>query len=230
MNICAAAASNFSFMQYVLALLCLGLAVTPALAKTPTVLVLGDSLTAGYGIGRAQAFPALLAEKAADAGMKIHVINAGVSGGTTSGGLLRLPHLLHQHIDVLLIELGINDAFRNVPVSEIEANLQKIIDRTRAHYPEVKIVIAGMQLPRYSEDDYVTRFGAMYVELARRNHAALVPFLLAGVLGNPALNLSDMIHPNAAGQKILADNVWPVLKSVLHEKPAFHPIARANAN
>jgi acyl-CoA thioesterase-1 len=217
-------------MQYVLALLCFGLVVTPVLAKTPTVLVLGDSLTAGYGLSRAQAFPALLAEKAERAGLKIHVVNAGVSGGTTSGGLHRLPHLLHQRIDVLLIELGVNDAFRNVPVPEIAANLQKIIDLARARYPTMKIVIAGMQLPRYSEDDYVTRFGAMYVELARRNHAALVPFLLAGVLGNPALNLSYMIHPNAAGQEILADNVWPVLESVLREKPALHPIARANAN
>jgi len=217
-------------MQYVLALLCFGLAVTPALAKTPTVLVLGDSLTAGYGLSRAQAFPALLADRAERAGLKIHVINAGVNGGTTSGGLHRLQHLLHQHIDVLLLELGVNDAFRDVPVPEIEANLQKIIDRTRERYPNVKIVIAGMQLPRYSEDDYVTRFGAMYLELARQNHAALVPFLLAGVLGNPALNLSDLIHPNAAGQKILADNVWPVLESVLRKKPALHPIARANAN
>ncbi|HEY5036762.1 MAG TPA: arylesterase, partial [Chthoniobacterales bacterium] len=183
-------------MQYVLALLCFGLAVTPALAKTPTVLVLGDSLTAGYGLSRAQAFPALLADRAERAGLKIHVINAGVNGGTTSGGLHRLQHLLHQHIDVLLLELGVNDAFRDVPVPEIEANLQKIIDRTRERYPNVKIVIAGMQLPRYSEDDYVTRFGAMYLALARQNHAALVPFLLAGVLGNPALNLSDLIHPN----------------------------------
>jgi acyl-CoA thioesterase-1 len=205
-------------MQCLIPFLCLGLVTAPALAKTQTVLVLGDSLTAGYGLSRAQAFPALLSEKAADAGFKIHMINAGVSGGTTSGGLRRLPHLLHQHrVDVLVIELGINDAFRGVPVPEIEANLQKIIDRTRASYPAAKMVITGMQLPRYSEENYVTRFGAMYVELARRNHAALVPFLLAGVLGNPALNLSDLIHPNASGQKILAANIWPVLERVLQK-------------
>ena len=202
-------------MHYLTPLLCLGLSVTTTLAKAPTVLVLGDSLTAGYGLERAQAFPALLSAKARESGIRLRVVNAGVNGGTTRGGLHRLPHLLEQHIDVLVIELGINDAFLGLPVPEIEANLQAIIDRTRSRYPEVKIVIAGMQLPQYSRDDYVTRFGAMYAELARRNHAALVPFLLEGVLGNPTLNLRDLIHPNASGQKVLAANVWPVLRSVL---------------
>ena len=202
-------------MHYLTPLLCLGLSVTTTLAKAPTVLVLGDSLTAGYGLERAQAFPALLSAKARESGIRLRVVNAGVNGGTTRGGLHRLPHLLEQHIDVLVIELGINDAFLGLPVPEIEANLQAIIDRTRSRYPEVKIVIAGMQLPQYSRDDYVTRFGAMYAELARRNHAALVPFLLEGVLGNPTLNLPDLIHPNASGQKVLAANVWPVLRSVL---------------
>jgi acyl-CoA thioesterase I len=102
-------------------------------------------------------------------------------------------------------------------VPQIRANLQKIIDLTRARYPQVKIVIAGMQLPRYSAGDYVTQFGAMYVELATSNHAALVPFLLEGVIGNPALNLPDLIHPNASGQKILAANIWPVLESLLRK-------------
>lgn len=209
-------------MRWLIPLLCAGLffGVTPghslaAARKSRTVLVLGDSLSAGYGLAKARAYPQLLAAKAAAAGYRLEVINAGVSGDTSAGGLRRLPRLLRQHVDVLVLELGINDFFRGTPVPEIEANLQKIIDRTRRRYPQVRIVIAGMQLPNYSEGDYVTRFGAMYAELAQRNQAAFVPFLLKGVLGDPTLNLSDMIHPNAAGQKILAENVWPVLATTL---------------
>ncbi len=157
-----------------------------------------------------------LSARAARAGLKVNIINAGVNGGTMSGGLSRLPGLLdHHQLDVLVVELGINDAFRGVPLAQVSANLQKIIDLTRARYPAVKIVIAGMQLPRYSADDYVTQFGAIYAEIARRNDAALIPFLLEGVMGNPALNLPDLIHPNASGQKILAENVWPVLEMAL---------------
>ena len=214
-------------MQSFIPFLVLGLSATPLLAnpsfasarsdraQTPTVLVLGDSLSAGYGLRRADAFPALLSEKAAANGQRVHILNAGVSGDTTAGGLRRLPSLLHHHIDVMLIELGINDAFRGVPVPQIRANLQAIIDRTRARYSRVRIVLAGMQLPNYSGDDYLTSFGAMYVELAQRNHTELVPFLLDGVVGNPELNLPDLIHPNASGQKILAANVWPALESAL---------------
>ena len=211
-------------MRAVIPLLLLGLNASPLLAKprvistagtTPTVLVLGDSLSAGHGLRRTDAFPALLSEKAAANGERVRILNAGVTGDTTAGGLRRLPPLLHRHIDVLLVELGINDAFRGVPVPQIKANLQEIIDRTRERYPAVRIVIAGMQLPHYSSGDYVTAFGAMYVELAQRNHAELVPFLLEGVVGNPQLNLPDLIHPNASGQKILATNVWPALESAL---------------
>ena len=184
-------------------------------AKFQNVLVLGDSISAGYGLKRAEAYPALLVAKAAAAGEPIHLSNAGLSGETSAGGLRRLPHLLRQPVDVLLIQLGINDAFRGVPVPQIEANLQKIIDLTRAHSPGVRIVLAGMQLPNHSESDYLREFGEMYVELARRNRAELIPFLLEGVLGNPNLNQPDLIHPNASGQKIIAANVWPVLERVL---------------
>ena len=216
-------------MRSLIPLLVLGLAATilPARSSSrtiprharaaPNVLVLGDSLAAGYGLRRSEAFPALLMEKANATGLDLNVINAGATGGTTAGGLHRLPPLLHRHVDVLVIELGINDAFRDVPVPQIRANLQKIIDLTRARYPQVKIVIAGMQLPRHSADDYMTQFGAMYVELASSNHAALVPFLLEGVIGNPALNLPDLIHPNASGQKILAAHIWAVLESLLRK-------------
>ncbi len=212
-------------MQTLIPLLCLGLLATSAPAKGAsrgssthlrTVLVLGDSISAGYGLRRSDAYPALLSEKAAAAGLPVQVINAGVSGDTTTGGLRRLPDLLRRNnLDALVIELGINDAFRGVPVAQIESNLQKIIDQTRRRFSKVQIVIAGMQVPDYSAGDYLTAFGQMYAELARRNQAAFVPFLLQGVVGQPGLNLADRIHPNAAGQKILASNVWPVLESVL---------------
>jgi acyl-CoA thioesterase I len=214
-------------MNSLIPFLCLGLTATSTLAKKPnlnrahasskipTVLVLGDSLSAGYGLARTDAYPALLSAKAAALGQPLRILNAGVSGDTSAGGLRRLPRLLDRPIDVLIVELGINDIFRGVPVAEIAANLQKIIDLTRARYPGVRVIVAGMQLPETSVDDSLTAFGLMYGELARRNSAELVPFLLEGVAGNPAFNLPDLIHPNARGQEILATNVWPVLERVL---------------
>lgn len=210
-------------MHPLLPFLCLGLSVSTALAKPPAVLVLGDSLSAGYGLNRASAYPALLSQKAAAAGYDLFVMNAGVSGDTTAGGLRRLPALLRHHVDVLVLELGINDAFRGAPVPQIEANLQAIIDLTKQRYPQVRVVLAGMQLPVANGGDYLARFGAIYDELARRNGAELVPFLLEGVAGNPALNQNDMIHPNALGQKILADNVWPVLQRALPDRVPVQP-------
>ena len=188
--------------------------------KVQTVLVLGDSLAAGYRLERTQAFPALLAKKAVATGFNVRVLNAGVSGDTTAGGLRRLPNLLDHRIDILVLELGINDAFRGVPIEQIRSNLQSIIDRAKARFPGVRILIAGMQLPQFAEDDYVHAFGEMFGELAQKNNAALVPFLLQGVAGDPTLNLPDAIHPNADGQRVLAENVWRVLE----------PIARAAAS
>lgn len=191
-----------------------------------TILMLGDSLTDGYGLTRSQAYPALIAEKMRATGYKAEVINAGVSGDTTAGGLRRMTKYATQRIDILVLELGINDAFRGVPVDEMRTNLQAIIDRARQHNPNVAIVIAGMQLPLYGADAYVRTFGEMYSELAAKNHAALIPYLLEGVGGDPTLNLSDRIHPNAAGQRILAENVWRVLEPLL-QKSTTAPTARA---
>lgn len=214
-------------MRTLIPFLCLGLTTATTLAKKPavsslqtglkipTVLVLGDSLSAGYGLKRADAYPALLSAKAAALGQPLHVLNAGISGDTTTAGLRRLPRLLDHPVDVLIVELGINDVFRGVPVAQIAANLQKIIDLARARYPQVRVIVAGMQLPQTSVDDDLTAFGLMYADLARHNSAELVPFLLNGVAGDPALNLPDLIHPNASGQKILAANVWPVLERLL---------------
>ncbi len=184
-------------------------------AAQKTILVLGDSLSAGYGLDRSQAYPALLAQKLNAAGQPCEVINAGVSGDTTAGGLRRLPNYLRRNIDVLVLELGINDAFRGVPISQMQENLQAIIDKTRQRNPNVAIVLTGMQIPQFASDAYLREFGAMYGELARKNNAALVPYLLEGVGGDPALNLPDRIHPNAAGQRILAENVWRVLEPVV---------------
>jgi acyl-CoA thioesterase-1 len=186
-------------------------------SKVITIVALGDSLTAGYGLSRKQAYPALVAEKMRGAGYEFEVVNAGSSGDTTAGGLRRLPEILRNRkkVDIFILELGINDAFRGVSIEQMRSNLQAIIDQTRARYPGVVIIIAGMQLPLYSSDEYVRGFGEMFGALAEKNHAALIPYLLEGVGGDPAMNQPDRVHPNAAGQRVLADNVWRVLEPLL---------------
>jgi acyl-CoA thioesterase-1 len=190
-------------------------------AEPKTVLVFGDSLSDGFMLKRSQAYPALLAKKLQAAGLKFEVINASASGGTTGGGLERLPPHLKHRIDILILELGINDAFRGLPIAQIQSNLQQIIDKVTARNRNVRVVIAGMQLPGYTEDDYVSAFGKMFAEIAARNNATLVPYLLQGVAGDPSLNLSDGIHPNAAGHKILTENVWRVLEPIAREAAVF---------
>lgn len=188
-------------------------------SKVITIVALGDSLTAGYGLSRKQAYPALIAEKMRNAGYEFEVVNAGWSGDTTAGGLRRLPELLRtrKKFDIFILELGINDAFRGVSIEQMRANLQAIIDQVRARHPDVAIVIAGMQLPLSSSEDYVSAFGGMFGALAEKNRAALIPYLLEGVGGNPELNQLDRVHPNAAGQRVLADNVWRVLEPILRK-------------
>jgi acyl-CoA thioesterase I len=185
-----------------------------------TIVALGDSLTAGFGLSRQQAYLALIGEKMRAAGYEFEMVNAGSSGDTTAGGLRRLPAILraHKKIDVFILELGINDAFRGVPIEQIRANLQTIIDQVRARYPAASIVIAGMQLPDSSSDDYVGAFGGIFGALAEKNHATLIPYLLEGVGGNPELNQWDRVHPNAAGQRVLAENVWRVLEPLVRKK------------
>ena len=189
----------------------------PASSQMKTILVLGDSLSAGFGLKSSEAYPALLAKKLRAAGLNFQVTNASQTGGTTEGGLERLPAHLKRKIDIFILELGINDAFRGVPVDQIENNLQQMIDKVKARNPDVRVLIAGMQLPNYAADDYVSAFGKMFAELAAKNGGSLVPYLLDGVGGDPSLNLPDGIHPNAAGQKILAENVWRILEPVARE-------------
>ena len=159
----------------------------------------------------------LLSKKLHAAGLNFQVTNASAAGDTTEGGLERLPAHLKRHIDVFIVELGINDAFRGLPVDQIQTNLQQIIDKVKARNPQVRVVIAGMQIPNHAADDYVSAFGKMFADLAAKNDAALVPYLLQNVAGDPSMNLSDGIHPNAAGQKILAETVWHVLEPVARE-------------
>jgi acyl-CoA thioesterase-1 len=193
-------------------------AAKPDASKVITILALGDSLTDGFGLSRKEAYPALIAEKMRSANYRFEVINAGSSGDDTSDGLRRLPALLRgKKIDVLILALGINDAFRGVPIEQVRSNLQAIIEQTRARHPNVSIIIAGMQLPLESNDGYVRSFGEIFGALAEKNRAALIPYLLEGVGGDPELNLPDRIHPNAAGQRVLAENVWRVLEPILQK-------------
>ena len=196
------------------------LAQVTSAAETKTILVFGDSLSDDFMLKRSEAYPALLAKKLHSAGLNFQVTNASAAGGTTEGGLERLPPHLKHRIDIFVLELGINDAFRGLSVDEIQNNLQQIIDKVKARNPNVRVVIAGMQLPKYAADDYVSAFGKMFGELAAKNGAVLVPYLLEGVAGDPSLNLPDGIHPNAAGQKILAENVWRVLEPIAREVAA----------
>jgi acyl-CoA thioesterase-1 len=181
-----------------------------------TVLFFGDSLTAGYGLDDpADAFPGVIQQKIDSLGMPYTVVNAGVSGETTAGGLGRIDWILKQKVDVFVLELGANDGLRGIPVKETIQNLQAIIDKVKAKYPAAKILLAGMQVPPSMGNDYVTGFKAVFPQLAGKNKIALVPFLLQGVGGNPKLNQADGIHPTAEGAKIVGDNVWTVLKSEL---------------
>ena len=181
------------------------------------ILVLGDSLSEGFLLKPSEAWPMLLVDKLREAGLEFEVTNASQTGGTTTDGLARLPPHLKKKFDIFVVELGINDAFRGVAVEEIHSNLQKIIDQVRSANPAVQVLIAGMQLPDYTGDTYLRDFGQMYLDLAAKNHAALVPYLLQGVGGNPVLNLPDRLHPNAAGQKVLVENVWTVLEPIARQ-------------
>jgi acyl-CoA thioesterase-1 len=195
------------------------------------VLFLGDSITAGHGIDPSQAFPALIQEKINTQGWNFKVINAGQSGDTSAGGLSRLDWLLRNRIDVLVLELGGNDGLRGLPVEVTEKNLQAIINRVKARYPNVTIILAGMKVPPNMGQRYSHRFAQIFPRLARNNHAQLIPFILEGVGGVRALNLPDGIHPTTKGHRVVAANVWKVLEPVLRslasqKKSVVSPAAR----
>lgn len=189
-------------------------------AAAPVVLFLGTSLTAGYGLDVERAYPALIQRELDAAGLDYRVLNAGVSGETSAGGLRRIDWLLREPVAVLVLELGANDGLRGLDPGEMKRNLVEIIARTRAAYPDVRVVIAGMEALPNMGRPYTTAFRRVFPDLAREADAALIPFLLDGVGGIPALNQADGIHPTAEGQEIVAANVWEVLEPVLAEQAA----------
>jgi len=183
--------------------------------RQQTVLFFGDSLTAGYGLSPEEAFPALAEQRLKKKGYAVKVINAGLSGETSAGGLSRIDWVLRQPIDVFVLELGANDGLRGLPLNQTRDNLQKIIDKVKAKNPNAKVMLAGMLVPPNLGKAYTDEFKNIYPELAKKNNATLLPFLLQGVAGNEKLNLSDGIHPNAEGHKRVADNVTQVLEGLL---------------
>jgi len=187
-------------------------------SQMKTIFVFGDSLSEGLAISPRQAWPMLLVEKLRPVGPNFRVINASASGSTTEGGLRRLPTHLVDPVDIFILELGINDAFHGIPVEQTRANLQSMIDQVKARNPSVSVVIVGVQfLISAPDSEYVAAFVKMFGELAEKNRAALVPNLLEGVVGDSKLNLPDRIHPNAAGHKVLVENVWHVLEPIARD-------------
>jgi acyl-CoA thioesterase-1 len=197
------------------AALTVGQPVTGAEPEKKTIVFLGDSLSAGSGVKPQQAFPALVQEKIRERGLPFEVVNAGIGGDTTAGGLRRLDWLLQRKINVLVLELGGNDGLRGLPVRNVKANLQAMIDKARAKYPEIKIVIAGMQMPPNVGQQYAEEFRQVFYDVAQENNTAMIPFLLEGVGGLREFNQPDLIHPNPAGHKLVADVVWKTLEPLL---------------
>ena len=205
--------------RFLLIVLC-GLALVPGWLRAGeprTVVFFGDSLTAGYGLDdpATEAYPARVQQKIADAHLPWRVVNAGLSGETTTGGLRRVDWILRQPVDVFVLALGGNDGLRGIEPAVSAASLQGIIDHVRAKYPAARIIVAGMQVPPTMGEDYARSYAAIFPALAAKNHAGLIPFLLAGVGGQAGLNQADGIHPTAEGAAKVADTVWQVLRPLL---------------
>ena len=188
---------------------------TTAETNVKTILFFGNSLTAGYGLDPVDAFPALIQKKIDSLSLPYMVINAGVSGETTSGGSARIDWILRQPIHVFVLELGANDGLRGIPVTETRKNLQLIIDKVKEKNPETLLVLAGMQVPPNMGPQYSKEFREIFPLLAKENNMILIPFLLEGVGGERELNQEDGIHPTAEGHAILADNIWQAMKDSL---------------
>ena len=191
--------------------------VSASASAAQTIVVVGDSLSSGYGLTAEQSWVAMLRERLDAEAYGYEVVNASIAGDTSAGGLARLPRLLKEHSpEVVVIELGGNDGLRGQPVDTLRANLAKMIELSQQR--GARVLLAGMQIPPNYGPAYMQSFAAVYTELSMRYHVALVDFLLAGVALHPELMQADGIHANAAGQKIVFDNVWRVLPGVLHAR------------
>lgn len=182
------------------------------------ILFFGNSLTAGYGVEGSEAYPTLIQEKLDSLGYEYEVINAGVSGETTSGGLGRIDWVLEKKkVDIFVLELGANDGLRGISPNETYSNLKKIIEKVQDQYPDVEIILAGMMIPPNMGQDYSDAFKNIFPRIAKEENIGLIPFLLKDIGGIDSLNQSDRVHPNAKGHKIMARNVWEVLEDYLME-------------
>ncbi len=190
-------------------------AAAPAPGSDRTILFIGTSLTAGLGLEPEQSYPALIQERINSAELNYRVVNAGVSGETSAGALGRLAWLLRQPMDIVVIETGANDGLRALSVNTMRANIDSIITRVKKAHPAARIVLVGMEAPTNLGVRYTGRFREVYPDLAEEHDVTLVPFLLDDVAAQPALNQGDGVHPNEAGARILADNVWKVLRPLL---------------
>lgn len=180
-----------------------------------TILIFGDSITAGYGIDSQQAFPALIQERIDSLGMAYDVINGGLSGETSAGGLRRIDWVLQRPVDIMILELGGNDGLRGIDLTSTKQNLQQIVDKAWEKNSDMIIILAGMQVPPNLGTDYTKEFANIYPDLARENNLPLIPFILEKVGGRPELNLPDGIHPTAEGHKLVAETVWETLYPII---------------
>lgn len=187
--------------------------------STPVILFFGNSITAGYQLDVKDAFPALIQNRLDSLGYTYKVVNAGLSGETSAGGLNRIDWVLQTVPDIFVLELGANDGLRGLDLDETKKNLKGIINKVREANPDVKIILAGMQVPPNLGNEYTGKFQGMFSEIAEESNTKLIPFLLDGVAGIPDLNLNDGIHPTPEGHQIVAENVWPILQPLLEKEP-----------
>jgi len=202
-------------LRALLAVVVVSISATPALGVEHVIVALGDSLTAGLGVGADEAYPALLQARLRREGFEYRVVNAGVSGDTSAGGLRRIDWALRLSPAVVIVALGANDGLRGQPPETLRDNLTRIIERARA--AGARVLLAGMRVPPNYGDDYARAFAGVYPAVAKATGVPLAPFLLDGVAGNPRLNQADGIHPTAEGQRRIAERLWPYLKPLLAE-------------
>jgi acyl-CoA thioesterase-1 len=194
----------------------------------PRIVILGDSLTAGLGLPVEQSYPALIQQRLDSGGLTFEVVNAGVSGDTSAGGLSRLDWALEGDVRVLIVALGGNDGLRGLPPEQLKANLAQIIEQAQVR--RIRVILAGMEAPPNYGRDYIVAFHEVYPALAKEYKVPFLPFLLDGVAGSETLNQPDGIHPTAEGARIMADHVWAVLKPVLDEIESQGSSAKSHAS